>query len=131
MAAANIDTVTNFASGTDKFGAVKDQQIGTVTIATDTKFVVTSKSLDDSVANLDAVVAALGNEQMTASTAASMQAKVYTFANGAAAGSYMVIDGGDGGNINAANDYIVKLAGTTTVTADDFQVVTNATDFLA
>ena len=55
----------------------------------------------------------------SATGAGNIVARVVSFANGAAAGSYLVVNDGVAG-FQGATDVVIKLTGTTTVAAGDF-----------
>ncbi len=58
----------------------------------------------------------------SASGGATLVARAVTFTNGAAAGTYLVLNDNTI-SFQAANDMVIKLAGTTTFAAGDLTVV--------
>ena len=133
---ANMDTVNNFLSGTDKIqllqGASGTGSLNGITlVAGNTAAAMLANVADTTsvgtVANVyTALSTTLNNvaNAFAASTAGAgtIVARTVTFANGAAAGTYLVINDGVAG-FQGANDVVIKLTGTTTIAAGDFTVV--------
>ena len=129
-AGANMDTINNFTTTLDKFNLT----VSAATAATSTLNVVGANTTTvatlaapvvdaTSVATLANVYTQLALDLSTFAASASgvngIVARAVTFANGAAAGTYLVIN--DGVNaFQAANDVVIKLTGLTIVAAGDF-----------
>ncbi len=128
---ASVVTINGFVSGVDKINLVGGANtIGglTFTVGTATQAVMLAPVTDvTSVATLAAVYTALASATglnttalLPASTdaAAGIVARTVTYPNGAAAGTYLVIN--DGNNaFQAATDIVIKLAAGTVVAAGD------------
>jgi S-layer protein len=127
----NVDKITDFVAGTDKINLTQGGGAGVlllgVTIATASTPAVATMAAPVAdatiVASLPEVYAALAAyTALTASAANSSAtvAQVYTFANGAAAGTYVVVNDSTAG-FQAANDIVINLTGLSgTLSAADF-----------
>jgi S-layer protein len=131
-AGINMDTIANFATTIDKI----QLQISAGTAVTSTLNLVGAAGttvgamatvINDavSVATIADVYTQLATDLVAANFAASatgagnLVAREVTFASGAAAGTYLVIDDGVAG-FQAGNDVVIHLTGATTVVAGDF-----------
>jgi len=129
-AGVNVDRITDFVAGTDDInlmgGGGAGGLLAGVTIAAGTGAVATMAAVvanTTSVATIADVYTALAAYTgLTASAAdgTATVAQVYTFANGAAAGTYLVVNDSTAG-FQAANDLVINLTGLSgTLTAADF-----------
>lgn len=131
-AGINMDTIANFATTVDKI----QLQISAGTAVTSTLNLVGAAGttvgamatvINDavSVATIADVYTQLATDLVAANFAASatgagnLVAREVTFASGAAAGTYLVINDGVAG-FQAGNDVVIHLTGATTVVAGDF-----------
>lgn len=130
-AGVNVDKITDFVVGTDKINLTQGGGAGVlllgVTIATGSGPAVATMAAaiadGTTVASVaDVYTALLAYTTLTASAGDSSAtvAQVYTFANGAAAGTYVVINDSTIG-FQAANDIVINVTGITgTMVASDF-----------
>lgn len=131
-AGANVDTIANFATGTDKINILGGGGAGTtllgVTLAAGSTAATMGAVVTDttSVATIANVYTQLAIDLLTTTNAfagsvtgaAGVVAREVTFTTGAAAGTYLVINDSTA-SFQAANDIVIKLTGTTTVVAGD------------
>ena len=138
----NVDTINSFTQGTDKIGLTSSSTAGYllngVTIGTSggttTSVATMLAAVNDtaSVNSLSDVYAAItangyfgsGNFAASGTAIASGQlvAKQIVFANGSAAGAYLVVNDAIAG-FQGANDLVVKVVGVTNIAATDFSIV--------
>ena len=126
-AGANMDTINNFTTTLDKFNLTVSAATSTLNVVGANTTIVATLAAPvvdaTSVATLANVYTQLALDLSTFAASASgvngIVALAVTFANGAAAGTYLVIN--DGVNaFQAANDVVIKLTGLTIVAAGDF-----------
>ena len=130
-AGVNVDRITDFLAGTDKInlqeGGGANVLLAGVTIASASTPAIAAMAAPianaTTVASISDVYTALAAYTgITASAASSSAtvAQVYTFANGAAAGTYVVVNDASAG-FQAANDIVINLTGLSgTLSASDF-----------
>jgi len=122
----NVDSITNFTTASDKINISSGLGAGAtllgITIAADTTAAAFAAGIVDAtaVASLTDVYTAInanvafsnaGNFAVSATGAGNVIAKTITFANGAAAGQYLVINDATAA-FQAANDIVIKVTGT-------------------
>jgi hypothetical protein len=140
---ANVDTITNFKSGIDKIQFTAGNNGGSATTVVAGGLAGLNLAVGNTMGTLASVitdttsVATIANvytqlaldlnnttNAFAASTAGAgtIVGRVVTFTNGAAAGSYLVINDATAA-FQAATDHVIKLVGTTTFAAGDLTVV--------
>lgn len=137
--AANVDRITDFVAGTDKItivvtgnGGAGDVLLGVNyddTTLTNNTFATMGAAISSAttVASIEDVYVAMGVSLAaltgSGSTGALTVAQVINFANGAAAGSYLVINDSTAG-FQAANDLVIDITGFTgTLASTDFSFI--------
>lgn len=135
-AGVNMDTITNFTTGTDKIQLLSGATgvgslLGLTLVGGNTAAVMGAVVTDaTSVATVADVYALLAVDLLTTTNAfvgstagaGGIVAREVTFTTGAAAGTYLVINDSTA-SFQAANDIVIKLVGTTTFAAGDITVV--------
>lgn len=117
---ANVNTITDFTTTSDKltFKTGADASLTGLTFTAGTTVTLNTAQTIATAADLAAVYA--GITAIGASTGAAVQAAIITVSAGAAAGTYVYVDGGTAG-VTAADDLLIKITGT--VVAGDFAFV--------
>jgi S-layer protein len=118
-AGVNVDKITDFVAGTDKIvidastvagaqllGVTFDLTDATATMAAAVADATTVASISD----VYTALAAYTGLTASAADGSAVVAQVYTFANGAAAGTYLVINDSTAG-FQAANDIVINITG--------------------
>lgn len=130
-AGVNVDKITDFVAGTDKINLTQGGGAGVlllgVTIATASTPAVATMAAPvadattvNSISDVYTALAAYTGITASAANSSATVAQVYTFANGTAAGTYVVINDSTAG-FQAANDIVINLTGLTgTLSASDF-----------
>ncbi len=121
---ANMDAVTDYVAGVDKFvfgtNGVFGAGGGAVTFTSATTVNVNTTVALGATADIAAIQTGVGAGQLGTSTAATAQAVVVT-ATGAMAGTYLIVDSGATAGYQATEDAIINITGLTgTISSGDF-----------
>jgi len=130
-AGVNVDRITDFVAGTDKInfaqGALALTGVttdGTGDAVATMAAVVANTTSVATIADVYTALAAYTGLTASAAGGTATVAQVYTFANGAAAGTYLVVNDATAG-FQAATDVVINLTGLSgTLTAADFTFAT-------
>jgi len=117
---ANVDRITDFTAGTDKFsfGIGANEFLTGLTLTVNTVIVLNTAQTIANAATLADVFA--GVTPIAASVNATVQGAVVTVSAGAAAGTYLYVNDNNAANL-AAEDMLINITGITgTLAASDF-----------
>lgn len=122
---ANVKTISNFVSGVDKINFAQGA-LSLTGVTTDGTSAVSAMSAAvantttvNSIADVYTALATYTTLKASAADGSATIAQAYTFANGTAAGTYVVVNDATAG-FQAATDVVIHLTGTTTIAAGDF-----------
>lgn len=126
-AGVNVDRITDFVAGTDKInfarGALALTGVttdGTGDAVATMAAVVADATTVASISDVYSALAAYNTLTASAALGTATVAQVYTFANGAAAGTYLVVNDTSAG-FQAATDVVINITGLSgTLSAADF-----------